>query len=135
MRETPEFTQVPSRVKQILKQSGGIPGYTYAMVLTENAGWAFRNGWDRVADQPVFTLVGTDGQCVDFELWCFGTAIRGASTASGARALLADPNIPSRTGLAIPGAAEAEDPTVPAKPASPVPSVPSKSKARAEAHP
>jgi len=101
-RLSPEFDHVPTRVREILRETGGIPGYTYAIVLCENAGEAWRRGWDPVWDQPIFCLVGEKGRA-DFQLWCLGQAIQGASTASGARALVADPDIAARTGLAIPG--------------------------------
>lgn len=125
MNESPIFERVPSRTKQILTQTGGVPGYSYAMVLTENAGEAWRRGWQRVQGQPVYTFMGPKGQA-DFELWCFGEPIQGATSASGARQLLADPDIASRTGLVIPGTEEAEA-TTDSKPVPPVPSTPSKS--------
>jgi hypothetical protein len=83
------YNEIP-KLHQLLPETGGLPGVTYAIVALENARKAQDQGWSRLTgNQKIFTVVGPNG-AVDCELYGKGAPIRGLDASGGRRTCVVD---------------------------------------------
>ena len=99
------FDRVPT-LEELLPQTGGRPGVTYAMVATSNLRKAQEQGWERLAgNTPIWTVEGPKGT-VDFELWGRGKPIPGQDPNSSRCLCYVDKSIREDTGHTFSEASE-----------------------------
>ena len=92
------YNHVPN-LKELLPNTGGIPGVQYAQVSTENLRKAQDEGWLKISGaQKLYTIIGPSGK-VDCELYAKGKPIPGQGSGSGKRICWVDGVIYSKTGL------------------------------------
>jgi len=96
--DRPEFDHVPT-LRELLKETAGLPGVTYAQVCAHNAEEAQAQGWGSVQMKYQFyRIVGPQGT-VGMTLACKGSPIPGMGPHSGARRMLVDDDVYAKTGL------------------------------------
>jgi hypothetical protein len=91
------YDHIPELV-ELLPNTGGQPGLTYAQVCTHNARKAQDNGWKKVRGAKVYSIVTNKG-IADMELLCKGEQAKGLDTKSGKRECLIDWAVQDLTGL------------------------------------
>jgi hypothetical protein len=94
------FDGVIPRLRDLLPQFHGQPGYTYAQVCVQNSRRAQDEGWNEVANTAVYTIRGPKGE-VHCKLYAMGRGIPGQSHASGKRICMVDDEVELVTGLEI----------------------------------
>jgi hypothetical protein len=88
------------RLKDLLPQMQGRPGFVYAQICVQNLRRAEDEGWHEVGNTAVYTIRGPKGE-VHCKLYAMGRSMPGQSHASGKRQCLVDSDVELGTGLEI----------------------------------
>jgi hypothetical protein len=93
----PVYDHIPT-LNELMPQTGGIPGVTYAQIATHNLSKAQDAGYGKVSGkQLVYTIQGPNG-VADCELYATGQPIPGQDTTNGRRKCYVDIDIKRATG-------------------------------------
>ncbi len=87
--------------RNLLPQSGGRPGFTYAQVPTSERARAREEGWEGLDPPLFFAIRGPKGQ-IELELVARGAPIPGEPSQSGARLCTVHGDVQTVTGIQIP---------------------------------
>lgn len=90
------YDHIP-RLRELLPQLHGVPGFYYLQCAVANRRRAEVEGWQEVANTVTYTIRGPDGQ-IDATLYCFGERVSGADYRSSKRDCLVDELIFQTTG-------------------------------------
>lgn len=105
MSKTRTYVDFIPTLRQLMPQTGGIPGFSYAQVIVSNL-TKLQNDpdatWYKTKDlEDAYTIKGPKGSA-DVVLCCTGKAIPGQDPSAGARICWVDQSILNRTGLMVP---------------------------------